>query len=127
AGIKLTHRSGLLGNADETSFDCRRPQTWGGLYDSGNSFIVLLYIISVERAVEVAEAAMPLSQALRQKPTESFALLFNTINTEEVTQSLARTHTALGDPNEAIAWAKQIGSADQVPAGDKNRVSRAVQ
>jgi hypothetical protein len=65
---------------------------------------------SVQHSAEVAAAAMTLSQALEQKPAQSYAILFNEITNDAVTQALARAHAVSGDVREALAWAKQIGS-----------------
>jgi hypothetical protein len=92
AQIKLGRTSQILANAQDKGFDYRRPQTWGVSYDWHHFFTMTSHIMSVRRAAEVAASAMALSQALELKPGQSYAVLFNDINMEEVIQSLARTH-----------------------------------
>jgi hypothetical protein len=83
--------------------------------------------MSIERAAEVAASAMALAQALGQQPAESYAILFSDINAEEVTQALARAHAASGDVNEALIWAKRIGSSDKIKARDDHETRWAVE
>jgi hypothetical protein len=85
------------------------------------------HAMSVRRAVEVAAASLALSQALEHKPAQSYAVLFNDFNQEEVTRSLARTHAALGNSNEAIAWARKIGRGDKIVAKDDYEARWAVE
>ena len=129
AQIKLTHRSEMrkLLNVNESAFDYRRPQSWGDNYDAHDFFTMSSHMGTVGRTAEVAAAAMELAQALENKPAQSYADLFKEFNSDQVTQSLARTHATFGDVKEAIAWAKQIGSGDIIPIEDKNHVSWAVQ
>src|SRR5262249_20941692 len=79
------------------------------------------------RAGQVAAAAMELAQALGRKPEQSYAVLFDEFMAEEVVRALARTHAACGDPNQALAWAKQIGRSDNVKAKDDFEASGAVE
>lgn len=127
AQIKLTHRSELqqLPNADNTAFDYRNPKSWIERYDALPFFTSTSYLTSIRSTAEVAAAAMELAQALDYKPVQSYAEIFNEAD-KEVVQSLARAHAAFGDPKEAVAWAKQIGSGEKIPEEDKNRVTLAV-
>jgi tetratricopeptide (TPR) repeat protein len=95
-------------------FDYRQPVTWGVNYHSNIAFTVNSYLLSVERTAELAGAAMGLAQALGQRPAQPYAIVFNGIGPEAVIRSLARAHAAAGDPRDALAWAKQVGSSAKV-------------
>jgi tetratricopeptide (TPR) repeat protein len=127
--IKLTQRSELnqLLVQKDQGFEFGRPEKWGKNYDSGDIGTMLSYRVSVRNTAKVAAAAMELAQALEYKPPKSYAVLFNDINSEEIVQSLARSHAVFGDPKEALAWAKQIGSDAKIPEKDRDRISWAVQ
>jgi tetratricopeptide (TPR) repeat protein len=134
AQIKLTHRSEMrkrINGHDNSGFDYRRPQTWGESYDQSDFFTMASHQASVERTAAVAAAAMELAQALESTPDQSYAILFKDFNSTEVIQALARTHATCGNTcgnvNDAVAWAKQIGTANKIPEEDKNRVRSAVQ
>jgi hypothetical protein len=118
ARIELTEKSRLAGIVRKELFDYRLPRSWGVRYDDGDSFTMLSHDMSCERAAEVAAAAMRLALALGEKPKESYAVLFNEINTNEVTQALARAHAASGDPTAALAWARKIGSDSKADSND---------
>jgi hypothetical protein len=110
--IELTHRSELrrlLPGGAGDGFDFRRPETWGELYDASDGFTMASHHMAVERAAEVAAAAMGLEQALGRTRSQSYAASFNDINAEEVVRALGQTHAAHGDPLDAIAWARRIG------------------
>ncbi len=115
ARIELTQRDGdAHPGVKNRRFDYRLPRSWGVCYDAGLAFTFGSYRMSVKRAEEVAAAAMGLSLALGQKPDQSYAILFNGINTVELTRALARTHAVSGDASDALAWAQQIGSSGKV-------------
>jgi tetratricopeptide (TPR) repeat protein len=118
AQVELTPRSTLLRRAGKELFDYRLARTWGVRYDDTDSFTNASHHWSSERAAEVAAAAMTLAQALGQKPDESYAILFNNINTKEVIQALARAQAARGDAREALAWAKEIGRSSKAKSDD---------
>jgi hypothetical protein len=126
--VQLTHKSDLRrilpGGADD-GFDYRRPATWGALYDASDFFTMTSHHMAVERAAEVAAAAMGLEQALGRTPTQSYAAAFSEINTDEVIRALGRAHAAHGDPLDAIAWARRIGRGGG--PGPTNEDRRAVE
>jgi tetratricopeptide (TPR) repeat protein len=100
-------------------FNYRLPNTWGVRYDdNGFGGTMAMHRWSSKLAAEVAGGAMTLAQALGEKPAESYAVLFNDINTEEIIQALARAHAASGNANEALAWAKKIGSGSRADSKD---------
>jgi len=109
----------LLGKQKQ-KFDYRHPRTWGVRYDDHSFFTGASHHFSTQRAAEVAAAAMELSLALGQQLDQSYAILFNEINTPEVVQVLARTHAASGNSGEALAWAKKIGSSGKVDSNDNS-------
>jgi hypothetical protein len=96
-------------------------------YDLGASLTMTRFHMAVQRATEVAGAAMTLAQALGQKPAQSYAKLFNELSTEEVVQALARAHAVAGDPSDALAWAREIGSSGKVKSEKDDDASWAVQ
>lgn len=114
ARIKLTENDDFLGFFKKKEFDYRLPSSWGVVYEAGPGFTIQSYLASVERAVEVATAAMTLSLALGRHPDQSYAVLFNEIRVEEVIESLARAHAQSGNGSDALAWAKEIGSSGKV-------------
>jgi tetratricopeptide (TPR) repeat protein len=116
--IELTPANELLRIRRDEQFNYRLPRSWGVRYDDSNFFTMLSHHMSSDRAAEVAAAAMTLAQTLREKPNESYAILFNDINTEEIIRALARAHAASGDPSEALAWAKKIGSNRKADSDD---------
>jgi hypothetical protein len=121
ARIELKHADGNPGAVGGEHFDYRDPSTWGVCYDFGRAITMSSYHAAVQHAVEVAAAAMELSQSLGLKPAKSYSILFNEINTPEVIQSLARAHVLHGEASEALAWAKEIGSNSKVkPNDDRN-------
>lgn len=122
ARIELTHRDLI---DEEERFDYRLPRTWCVLYEP--SYTMGSYSSSVEHAAGVASAAMTLAQALGKQPAQSYAILFNDIRIEEVTQALARAHAASGDARAALAWAKQIGSSGKVNSNEDYEALWAVQ
>jgi hypothetical protein len=99
-------------------FNYKLPTTWGDRYDESNFSTMLSHRMSSERAADVAGAAMTLAQALGDKPAESYAVLFDDINTEEIIRALARSHAASGDANVALAWAKKIGCGNKAKSDD---------
>jgi tetratricopeptide (TPR) repeat protein len=103
-------------------FNYKLPSTWGVRYDDSIGFTMLSHQMSSERSAEVAAAAMTLAQALREKPAESYAVLFNAINTDEIIRALARAHAASGNANEALAWAKKIGSSSKAKPHDNDEM-----
>jgi tetratricopeptide (TPR) repeat protein len=114
AKIVLKPRSRFVVPSEKKGFDYLRPQSWGVCYESSDAFTIGSHLESVRRGAEVASAAMALAQALGTKPDQSYAVLFQKITTAKIVHSLARTHAAMGDPAEAIAWAKKIGSDAKV-------------
>jgi hypothetical protein len=128
AEIRLNQKPAFPAIQREWVFRFRRAETWGLLYDAdGCRFTITSHTIAVERAVEVAGAAMELSQVLGDRPGRSYAALFNDINTVEVIEALARTHAASGEPQDALAWARRIGSGGRVLSTDGDEVRRAVE
>jgi tetratricopeptide (TPR) repeat protein len=99
----------LTGRTTSTRFDYRLPCTWVERYDAGFAVSNGLQRMWLQRAAEVAEAAMALSLALGEQPEQLYAILFNESRSEEVTRALARAH-AFSGPNDALGWARQIGS-----------------
>jgi tetratricopeptide (TPR) repeat protein len=116
--IELTSANELVPIRGNERFNYRVPRSWGVRYDDSNFFTMLSHHMSSQRAAEVAAAAMTLAQAFGEKPAESYAVLFNEINTEEIIRALARAHAASGDANEALAWAKKIGSDSKADSKD---------
>jgi tetratricopeptide (TPR) repeat protein len=112
--IELTESDDLPVLFERKRFDYRLPRTWGVRYDDHCYISGTVYGFSTQRATEVAAGAMALSLVLEQKPDQSYAILFDEINTGEIVQALARTHATLGDANEALTWAKKIGSRGKV-------------
>jgi hypothetical protein len=126
--IQLTHRSDLrraLPGGDNGGLDYCRPATWGALYDARDFFTMASYQMAVERAAEVAAAAMGLAQALGRTPTPSYEAAFGGINADDVVRALGRAHAAHGDPLDAIAWARRIGRGDGPVTANEDR--RAVE
>jgi tetratricopeptide (TPR) repeat protein len=128
ACVQLTSNSKLrkLLHPDDKGFEFGQPQSWGENYDADDSFTMASHAMTVRHTAEVAAAAMELAQALQIKPSDSFADFFKDVN-EEVVQSLARSHVKYGRPEEASAWAKQIGSDETIPKKDADRVRWAVE
>jgi tetratricopeptide (TPR) repeat protein len=122
ARLELTPANELKPIQGIERFNYRVPRSWGLRYDDSNFSTNLRHHLSSERAAEVAGAAMTLAQALGEKPAESYAVLFNDINTEEIIRALARAHAASGDANEALAWAKKIGSGSKAKPHDDDQV-----
>jgi hypothetical protein len=108
ARIVLTPQDPLLG-AGRDRFDYRTPSTWVVCYDASSAFTMSSHRAAVTLGAEVAGAAMTLSQALGQRFEKPFEVLFGGINYAEIIQSLARSHAASGDANEALGWARKIG------------------
>jgi hypothetical protein len=127
ARIELASRDAYLPIGREDRFDYRNPRTWGVNYDASNVFTISSHLRSLERTAEVAAAAMTFAQAIGQVPDQSYSALFNDVNTNQVTQALARSHAASGDAKEAIAWAKQIGSSAKIGSEGNSDVARAVE
>jgi tetratricopeptide (TPR) repeat protein len=125
--IHLNSRFGFLNIARRSGFDYRLPQTWGVCYELDGGFTMSSNSLSVQRATDVAGAAMGLFQALDQKPAQSYAVLFNEVADEQVARSLARVHAHWGDANEALAWAKQIGCDDRAGSKDNFHDAQAVE
>ena len=103
-------------------FNYKLPRTWGDRYDDTSWSTMATIRRSSERAAEVAGAAMTLAQALGEKPAESYAVLFDDINTDVIIRTLARAHAASGDANEALAWAKKIGSNSKAKPHDNEQM-----
>jgi tetratricopeptide (TPR) repeat protein len=114
ARIELSEKAWFAGLGGREAFDYQLPHSWGVNYDFDGAFTVCLAQMQERHMAEVAGAAMTLSQALGQRPDRSYAILFNDIYAEEVIRALARAHAASGDPNDALAWARQIGSDAKV-------------
>ncbi len=111
ARIELTNHDdslGILGIKER--FDYRLPRSWGICYDARSFSTMASIQMWNQRAAEVAAAAMTFSQALGQKPAQSYAVLFNDIDTQEVIRALARAQAASSAPNEDLSWANNIGS-----------------
>jgi tetratricopeptide (TPR) repeat protein len=125
AQIELIHKDRFPAFAEKERFDYRLPGTWGVCYDEGPGFTMASHQMSIRRTAELAAAAMAFTQAMGQRPTQSYATLFNDVYAE-VTQALARSHAASGDVKEALAWAKEIGSSAKINGKD-DRVSWAVE
>jgi tetratricopeptide (TPR) repeat protein len=119
--IELTEPEDLPAIFGKEKFDYKLPRTWGFRYDDHSFFSMGSHLMSTERAVEVASAAMALSLALGQKQDESYAMAFNEVRTEEIVQALARTHATCGNSSDALAWAKQIGSGGKIDSDEKRR------
>jgi hypothetical protein len=100
-------------------FEFARPDSWG-VCDLGMSFTMASYHASLDRAAEVAATAMTLAQILKRKPTKSYAGSFERFEPNPVLRSAARAHAASGDPNEALTWAREIGSAGAPVRGDSD-------
>jgi hypothetical protein len=60
---------------------------------------------------------MTLSIKLGKPPAESFATAFNDFD-PEVIRSLARAHAANGNPNDALAWSKELLTRADKTEGD---------
>lgn len=122
--LRPSRSTGLGG--DEV-FDYRQPQTWAVNYDFDGVFTNGIYMMQSGHMSEVAGAAMRLAQALHLRPERSYAILFDDIRMTEVIWTLARTHAASGDPDEALAWARQIGSHGVIKSKDDDETRRAVE
>ncbi len=99
-------------------FDYKNPTTWGINYGHGAAYSTSSYLTSVLKTADVAYAAMTLAQTLELKPTEPYADSFEEVINSEIIQALARAHAAHGDVQEAISWAKQIGSDAKIQEDD---------
>lgn len=126
-GIQLTRKDNFVGGATPDHFDPGKPQSWGVTYDGGLSGTNRSRFDAAERAAEVGAAAMELFKALNLKPEKSFAVLFNDINQEQIPRSLARAHAKTGNADEALAWAKQIGSSEWDKSKDEFHNHWAIQ
>jgi hypothetical protein len=126
ARIELTPKDHLA-RILHARFDYRLPETWGINYDFSGFFTVPSYQMEVEHAVELATAAMTLAQALELRPAQSYAVLFKEVLPGEVVQALAHAHAVSGDPKEALAWARQIGSGGKVSSNDDQETQWAVE
>jgi hypothetical protein len=83
--------------------------------------------MAMQHAAEVAGETMALAQALGLRPAQSYAIVFKEVRAEEVMLALARTQAASGNVNEAMAWAKQIGSNGKVDSDKDNDGRMAVE
>jgi tetratricopeptide (TPR) repeat protein len=127
ARIQLVSRFDLPPILKQRKFDYRKPHTWGFGYDFGGVFSMGIHMRTNQLASEVAAAAMTLSQALKQKPAQSYAVSFQHTG-KDVTRALARAHAASGHSHDALTWAKQIGRAERVPSsGDWKAISAVEQ
>ena len=95
------------------SFDFTKPETWGVMFDEKPYFTSLSYFFTVNRAVELAAAAMTLHQALNGDQGFDYAVTFKDVH-EDVIESLARAHAASGDAKGAHEWASRIGSDEKL-------------
>jgi tetratricopeptide (TPR) repeat protein len=113
--VRLSHKIWI----DEdhiVHFDFRDPATWGVFYEEG--FTGLSWRIATENAAELARLSMTLANLLGQRPAKSYAELFRDIRSTEIVRALARAHAAAGNPQEALTWARQIGSDGKVDPKD---------
>jgi hypothetical protein len=117
----------VLGLGKREVFDYRLPHSWGVNYEDDGAFTITMALAQERHRAELAGAAMTLSQALGERPERSFAILFNDMYGKEVLRSLARAHAASGDPNDALAWARQIGGAGKVKPEKDDETRAAVE
>jgi tetratricopeptide (TPR) repeat protein len=117
--IQLKHENDPI-FSDSALFDYKKPETWGIEYESMSASTGASRRFWTKRAAEVAAAAMTLAQTLHEKPDASYANAFATVWEGEIIEAMARAHAAKGDAKEALAWARQIGSAAKIPAGSDN-------
>ncbi|HEV8004128.1 MAG TPA: hypothetical protein VGP63_29960 [Planctomycetaceae bacterium] len=95
----------------EKIFDYQQPGTWGRIYDQSRAFTSMSYQGQVNRAANLGAAALTLSQVLRKRYPVSYAILFADFDAR-VVRALARAQAAIGAPDEALAWSRQIGSPE---------------
>ena len=95
------------------SFNFIKPETWGIMFDQKPYFTSLSYSFTVNRATELAAAAMTLHQALNGDQGFDYAVVFKDVH-KDVIESLARAHAASGDANGAYQWASRIGSNEKL-------------
>jgi hypothetical protein len=57
---------------------------------------------------------MTLSNLRGRRPAKTYAEAFSEVRMTEIVRALARAHAATGDPFEALAWAKTLGSSGMV-------------
>jgi tetratricopeptide (TPR) repeat protein len=103
------------------TFDFRKAETWAIEYDRERFSTSLRISIWTAHAAEVAAAAMTLAQTLKEPGAADYAHAFRDVSDEFVVQAVARAHAAHGDANKAYAWARQIGSDEQIPSDSSMR------
>jgi tetratricopeptide (TPR) repeat protein len=111
--VKLSHQRRFEEDRVDR-FDFRDPATWGVHYEEG--FTMMSWHFVTERAAQISGLSMTLANLLSQRPTQPYAKSFSDIRSTEIVRALARAHAATGDAQEALAWARQIGTDGKVDA-----------
>jgi tetratricopeptide (TPR) repeat protein len=123
ARIELT--GSLLGRQETNQrFDYRSPATWGVCYEP--AFTMASTFHSQRQAARVAAAAMRLAQALGQKPSQPYEISFKKFDAEAI-RALARAQAGSGNADDALRWARRIGSGGKIPSEDHLEAALAVQ
>lgn len=115
--LKATQDLILISDEVIASFDFTKAETWGVMFGQTWYSTSLSRSVTVNRAAELAAAAMTLHQALDEPQNPDYAVAFKDLH-ENVIQSLARAHAANGDAKDAHAWANRIGSDEKIGADD---------
>ena len=103
----------LIGDEVIASFDFTKAETWGVVFDQGSYFSSRSYFFNINRAAELAAAAMTLHQAFDEPQDRDYAVVFQDVHKDAI-QSLACAHAEYGDAKDAIAWASRIGSDEKM-------------
>jgi len=110
----------------QVDFDYQRPDTWWRLYDMMSfTFTMGRLQSSLQRAQELAAAAMTLAQTLGEQHSVPYAQAFRDAPAE-VVQAIAPTHAAIGDVKGVLAWVRQIGSEDGSVSRDNTDAAESV-
>ncbi len=108
AQTRLVEQSRLI-KRPKIAFDYQAPRTWGVIYDEEPAGGLSGYFASIRRTSKLASTAFKLSHLLQLRYAESFAKLLADCHPETVV-AVAREQTALGRAQDALAWAREIGT-----------------
>ena len=122
--LKAAPKLLLVGDEVIASFDFTKAETWGVVFDQRSSFTSASYFFHINRAAELAAAAMTLQQVFDEPQDLDYAVVFKDVH-KDVIQSLARAHAANGDAKAAHAWASRIGSDERI-GSEKDYDSQAL-
>jgi hypothetical protein len=108
AQIRLSQQARFI-NGPKIVFDYQSPRTWGVIYDNRRIGDLRGHTFSIRRSSKLASTAFKLSHFLERRYPESFAISFAELYPETVF-AVAREQTVLGETQDALAWARQIGT-----------------